>query len=487
MNERVPFLPLYRALVENAHGLLGVVDLKGSIRYFNPAAQILGRGRARDLVGRPLYSLCQSQDVATLENWLAQLRRSGERQLCEVHLGAEANWRRMQLSGIPVYEEQGQQVIVVSGHDITVEQAATRALKASEKRYHGAFDYSPIGKALIASDGFVVEANRALAEMMGCWVSELLGNNLFAHLDEESRQLLEQDAARLMLQQDEVRERELLRMRPGQSPQWLFINMAPIWNDNGSLEHFILQMQDVTARRQAEQNLRESNADLLRTNEELKRFAFIASHDLREPLRGIGGYIQLIARRYKDALGEGGQELANQAVSGVKRLQSLLDELVNYTEQMRGGELSHKPVTVSNIVKQVLQQHEDGIRQSHAQIEIEDLPTLLGDPEQIRQIFWHLIDNALKFARPDVAPEIHLSAHWSQGVWEFCVSDNGMGIEPANQEQVFEVFRRLNPDLPGTGMGLATVRKIIERHGGRIWVKSTPGEGSRFYFSLPPE
>ncbi|MGJ8669358.1 MAG: sensor histidine kinase [Oceanococcus sp.] len=487
MKDRVPYLPLFRALVENAQDLLGVMDLQGQIRYLNPASQILGRGRARDQINRPIQTLCQPQDRPLLENWLANLRRSNERQLCELHLGVESNWRLMQLSGVPVLEEEGQQVIVVSGHDITTEHAAAKALKASEKRYHGAFDYSPIGKALIASDGLVVEANRALSDMLDCWVSELLGSNLFSKLDEESRHLLEEDAAILMLKRDEVRERELQRRRPGQAQQWLLINMAPIWTDSGKLQHFILQMQDVTARRQAEQNLRESNADLLRSNEELKRFAFIASHDLREPLRGIGGSIQLIARRYKETLSGDGQELAAQAVAGVKRLQSLLDELVSYAEQMRGGELSRQSIAVSSIVRELVQEFSEEIGRQDASVEIGELPSLLGDADQIRQIFRQLIDNALKFARVGVAAKIKLSARWAQGAWEFCVEDNGMGIDVANQEQIFEVFRRLNPDIAGTGMGLATVRKIIERHGGRIWVESQAGQGSRFYFKLPPE
>lgn len=487
VKDRTPYLPLYRALVENAQDLLGVIDLLGQIRYFNPAAAGLDVGAPRELVNQPLETLCHPQDQTTLQGWIGVLQRHDERQLCEIRLGNEASWRRMQLSGVRIAEDEQQQVIVFSGHDVTAEQTAARALKASEKRYHGAFDYSPIGKALIASDGHVVECNRALAEMLNCWVSELLGSNLFARFDNEVRPLLEGDAAALVLKQDELREREVQLRRVGQPSQWLMLNLAPIWADGGRLEHFILQLQDVTARRQAEQHLRESNADLLRSNEELKRFAFLASHDLREPLRGIGGSVQLIARRYKEALGDDGQELAAQAVSGVKRLQALLDDLVSYAEQMRGGELRRNTVAITPLVQQILEQYSDQIRLADAQVQLGNLPSLLGDTEQIQQVFTQLIDNALKFSRRDVPPQISVQARWQQGVWEFSVSDNGIGVEPANHEQVFEAFRRLNPDLPGTGMGLATVRKIIERHGGRIRLESQAGQGSRVIFTLPPE
>ncbi len=487
MKDRVPYLPLYRALVENAQDLLAVIDLRGKVRYVNPSVLSLGVGQPRDLLDCELSALCHPEDWPQLQAWLKRLAREDQRQLCELRLGHTADWRLMQISGVPVMEDESQQVIVLSGHDITVAQEASRALKASEKRYHGAFDYSPIGKALIASDGHVVEANKAAAEMLQCWVSELLGSNLFEQFDAEARPLLEQDAALLMLHKEEVRERELQRRGEHQVAQWLQINMAPIWTDGGRLEHLIVQIQDVTARRQAEQNLRTSNADLLRSNEELKRFAFVASHDLRESLRGIGSSIQLLARRHREAMGEDGWALAEQAVSGVRHLQALLDDLVRYAEQMRGDELGRQTVATSALVQQVLEELAPQINALQARIDVGDLPSLLGDPEQLRQIFRQLIDNALKFARPEHAPRIELSARWQQGQWEFSVSDNGIGFDAANAEQVFEVFRRLNPEMPGTGMGLATVRKIVERHGGRIWAQAQAGRGSCFRFTLPPE
>lgn len=487
MAQQTPFLPLYRALVENAQDVLGVIDLAGQIRYLNPAARLWGRGRAEQLIDQPLQSLCHPQDQRILASWLQGFQRVHERQVCELRLGPDQRWRRVQLSGVRIREDESSEVIVISGHDVTLEVDASRALKASEKRYHGAFDYSPIGKALLAADGQVVEANRSLAEMLGCWVSELLGSNLFARVGGDAHDQLLQDVTALIGRHDDVRERELSFQRVDGQVLWLLINLAPIWRDDGELEHFIAQVQDITARRQAEQNLRESNADLLRSNEELKRFAFLASHDLREPLRGIGGSVQLIARRYKDALGESGHELAQQAVSGVKRMQALLDDLVAYAEQMRGGELERRTVSVSAVIDEVRQQLDASIRAQDADITTTDLPSILADPEQIRQIFVQLIDNALKFARPQVPPQVHISARWQRGLWEFCVADNGIGIAPEHHQQIFEVFRRLDPDTAGTGMGLATVRKIIERHGGTIRVESSAGDGARFRFTLPPE
>lgn len=488
MVPQAQFLPLYRALVEYAQDMLGVIDLSGRIRYLSPSAAGLSSGRPAQLVGRKLDALCQIEDLPRFQDWLARLQRSDAREWCEVRLGAEGAWRRIKLSGLRIREDESTEVIAISGHDVTLEVEALRALKSSEQRYQGAFDYAPIGKALIDASGEVVEANRTLAEMLDCWVSELIGADLLGRFSAEDASLLRQDLVALKARQDTVREREL-RVAPagGRGLKWLLINIAPIWDDQGGLEHFIVQLQDFTARRQAEQDLRDSNADLLRSNEELKRFAFIASHDLREPLRGIGSSIQLVARRYKEALGEDGLGLVEQAVSGVKRLQALMDELVIYTEQMRGGEIQRQTVVISRVVEALRQEFAARLQASNGSLDAPELPTILGDPEQIRQIFWHLIDNALKFARPQVPPQIRISARWGQGQWHFTVADNGIGIAPEHHSQVFEVFRRLDADTPGTGMGLATVRKMVERHGGSISLESTPGQGTRVNFSLPPE
>ncbi len=487
MAQHPSYLPLYRALVEYAQDLLGVLDLAGQVRYLSPAAEQVARARPTHLVDQPFVNLCHPRDRDRFDAWFGRLQRSGERESCELRLGRDPHWRRLQLTGVKVNEDENSEVIVISGHDVTLEVESARALKASEQRYHGAFDYSPIGKALLLADSEVAECNRALAEMLGCWVSELIGAPLFARFPEEAAQALEQDTVTLTSRQANACEREVQVRPPGQPPQWLLINMAPIWNEDRSLEHFIVQLQDTTDRHLAEQALRESNVELQRSNEELKRFAFMASHDLREPLRGIGGSIQLIARRYKDVLDEGGRELAQQAVGGVKRLQALLDELVAYTEQMRGGELQRQSVATARLVDDIIAEFADRLKACGGEISHADLPSVLGEPEPLRQVFWHLLDNALKFAAPKRPPRIRVSASWGKGVWQFCVEDNGIGIAEEHHEQVFEVFRRLSVDTAGTGMGLATVRKMIERHGGRIWVESAPDQGARFCFTLPPE
>lgn len=480
------YLPLYRALVEYAQDLLGVVDPAGLIRYLSPALQRIVPLRPRELIDQSLSVLTHPDDQADLAAWLRRLRVGEERETCSLRWGQAGDWRRLSLSGIRVAESPVQDVVVLSAHDVTATVQAREALLASEQRYHGAFDHAPIGKALLSPQGTIIEANPALAQMLGCWVSELIGASLLSRFDTADAVLLSGDCTALVERQAEVREREL-RVAVGQHLRlWVWLNIAPIWDAAGALEYFIVQLQDISGRREAEQALRQSNAELLRSNEELQRFAFMASHDLREPLRGIGSSIQLLSRRYGPTLGEDGQQLAQQAVAGVQRLRALMDDLVAYTDQIRGGELDRAAVAMAAVFADVAAELAPRLDASGATLELGELPSVLGEAAPLRSAVLQLLDNALAYAAPQRPPQIVVSASLQQNWWQFCIADNGVGIANEHSEQIFEVFRRLDVSGSGTGIGLATVRKIVERHGGRIWVESELGVGSRFLFTLPP-
>ncbi len=490
MADHPEYLPLYRALVEYAQDLLGVIDLDGRLRYLSPAARNVFGQRPRDLADQSLIDWTHPDDRPQLRVWVAALgRHQGVADACSVRVGQVGRWRLLDMSGVAIMEDPTTQRIVFSGRDVTERVAAVKALEASEHRFRGAFDFAPIGKALVTPDGRFIEVNKVLADMLGCWISELIGRNLTDFLDSEGVADFHADRQSLESRAQDVCQRELRLVAPSRSDHWGLVNLSALWGGGDTAEHLIVQIQDITDRRAAEQALRESNQDLRRSNEELKRFAYIASHDLREPLRGIGGSIQLLQRRYAEALGEPGKELAQQAVSGVKRLQSLLDGLEEYTEQMRGGELARQTVDTESLVRDLIADNQAELEDIGAVVDIQKLPSILGDPAQLRQIFQQLIGNAIKFRHPDRPLRLQLSAQWQRDQWRFCVRDNGVGIPKDQQERIFEVFRRLHAgeDYAGTGVGLATSRKIVEHHGGKIWVESEPGEGARFFFDLPPE
>jgi signal transduction histidine kinase len=260
---------------------------------------------------------------------------------------------------------------------------------------------------------------------------------------------------------------------------------------------FVSTYSDITSLKRAEAALAEKAGeleaaldDLRRSNTELEQFAYVASHDLQEPLRMVGSYCQLLARRYGDKLGEDGKEFVGFAVDGAERMQKLINDLLMYSRVgTRGKEPA--PVDLEKVIAAVEQNLKIAIGESAGTVTHDPLPTVMGDDVQMIQLLQNLIGNALKFRR-DVPPAVHVSAEEDDktpGRWTISVTDNGIGIEPAYFERIFLIFQRLHErgKYPGTGIGLAVCKKIVERHGGSISVESTPGEGTTFSFTLPKQ
>jgi signal transduction histidine kinase len=237
------------------------------------------------------------------------------------------------------------------------------------------------------------------------------------------------------------------------------------------------------ARKKAEEELKKTVAELERSNAELEQFAYFASHDLQEPLRMVSSYTQLIEKRYKDKLDADAHDFINFAVDGAKRMQQLINDLLTYSRVgTRGKPL--EPASCKKILHAAIANLDVAIRESGAAVTHDPLPPVMADETQLLQLFQNLIGNAVKF-HGKKPPHVHVSAKPQGNKWVFSVKDNGIGIDPQYFERIFIIFQRLHSEgYPGTGTGLAIVKRIVERHGGRIWVESEPGKGSTFYFSI---
>jgi signal transduction histidine kinase len=228
-------------------------------------------------------------------------------------------------------------------------------------------------------------------------------------------------------------------------------------------------------------------AELARSNAELERFAYVASHDLKEPLRMIISYTQLLARRYKGRLDADADEFIGFAVDGATRMERLIQDLLLYSRVGLRDRL-YKPTDCEMIFERALSNLKAIINESDAVITHDRLPIVSGDETQLVQVFQNLVGNAIKF-RGKAAPRVHLAAQRKDAEWVFTVKDNGIGIDPQFADRIFVIFQRLHnrAEYPGNGIGLAICKKVIENHSGRIWVSSRPGKGSTFYFTLPCE
>jgi light-regulated signal transduction histidine kinase (bacteriophytochrome) len=258
----------------------------------------------------------------------------------------------------------------------------------------------------------------------------------------------------------------------------------PFTDNDGS--RLVLEMGiDITEHNQAEAALKQTLADLTRSNEDLQQFAYVASHDLQEPLRNVASCLQMLEKKYKNNLGADADQYIHHAVESSVRMKSLILDLLAFSRIGTKGKPA-EPTDCEEIVDQTVKNLRAAISEAGAVITYAQLPAIRADDTQLLLVFQNLIGNAIKFRR-DEPPQIHVSAVKNKNEWIFSVKDNGIGIESRHLDRIFVIFQRLHKrsQYDGTGMGLAIVKKVVERHGGRVWVESEPGMGSTFYFTIP--
>jgi PAS domain S-box-containing protein len=466
---------------------------------------------------------------ATLRTWLGAGPDSegGEAWLEEVAARALAGERvaSMEAFGRPVGRPQGMWLAAsarpLPGDDgapdgavlILEDVSERRALRDSEALYASLLETLPLYVFRKDLQGRFTFVNRAFCQMLGLPASRILGRTDHDLFPKSMADEYRQDDL-LLLAKGEVFEKIEEHHQAACVPpcrcgrratpavagvaaditKFFHVLLAPVYDAEGQLAGTQGAYWDVTPRilaeRQAEvaaTELRRVVAELKRSNADLEQFAFAASHDLQEPLRMVASFTQLLQRRYADRLDAEANEFIYFAVDGATRMQQLISDLLTYSRvTTRAQPLVQTPSRV--LFDQAVRDLQAAIAESRAQITCGPLPAVWCDTTQLRQVFQNLIGNAIKFCR-DRIPAVHVSAGACDGSWVFSVCDNGIGIEPRHAERIFAIFQRLHArdKYPGNGIGLALCKKIIDRHGGRVWVESQPGAGSVFSFSLPME
>jgi PAS domain S-box-containing protein len=348
----------------------------------------------------------------------------------------------------------------------------------AEARFRLVVEASPHGMVMVDEQGRIVLVNREIENVFGYRREELIGQPV--ELLVPARVRPGHPALRAGFHADPHARamgagRDLFGRRKDGADIPVEIGLTPVDTDEGL---FVLaSVVDISPRKHAEEELR-------RSNEELERFAYVASHDLQEPLRTVASFVQLLKRRYREQLGTDGAEFIDFAVSGVTRMQRLIEDLLAFSRVgTRGAPMV--PVDTAEVLRVAGENLRAALDESGAAITHDDLPRVLADPGQFEQLLTNLIGNALKFRRAE-PPRVHISAHHTDRFWTFGVHDNGIGIESTYFDRIFVIFQRLHArtEYPGTGVGLAICKKIVERHGGRIWVESSPGNGATFFFTV---
>ncbi|MFZ5882010.1 MAG: PAS domain S-box protein [Chloroflexota bacterium] len=483
----------YRGLIQNMKVGMVVHQPDTSILLSNPmASQLLGltadQMRGKTAIDPAWHFIREDGTPFSLEEYPVNRALSSNQPAENMVLGivrpdlSRPIW--VQCDAYQVRGVDGRlQQIVVTFFDITERKQAEEALRESEIRFRTLVEQAPTA-IFVQTRGMFTYINPAALALFGAESGEqLLDRPVLDQFHPSVRGQVQARIRQLVEDRQDVPLVEETILRLDGAPVEVEVSAVSIYfkGEHGAL----VFARDITERNQAREQLLATLEELKRSNAELEQFAYVASHDLQEPLRAVAGMVQLLQQRYHDQLDQRANEYIHLAVDGATRMQTLINDLLAYSRVERRGS-PMKPTDAAAALHTALRNLEAAILESGAVITHGGLPTLEADATQLAQVFQNLVGNAIKF-RGEAPPQIHVEARDLGEAWQFSIRDNGIGIEPQYFERVFLVFQRLHTRrvYPGTGIGLSICKKIIERHGGRIWIESTPGQGATFHFTIP--
>lgn len=367
--------------------------------------------------------------------------------------------------------------------DITSHKKAEEALHLSQARFEALYRDNPAMIIILNNDGIMLSVNTMCERQLGYTLEELEGRSGLELFLEDDRSAVADQLQKCLQNPYQVYSWQFHKVRKDGEVLWVEEQAQAVNDLTGNLTILVV-CQDITDRKRAEEALQEALNDLGRSNKDLEQFAYLASHDLKEPLRMVHSYLQLLDRKYHGRLDEKADTYLHYAVGGAKRMDSLIEGILNYSKiKVSDFDWVDTKVTVADAIANLA----TIIHDNHGEIVSDQLPVVWGDATLLLQLFQNLISNALKYIKPGVPPRIVISVNKLEHEWLFSVKDNGIGIESKDFERIFQIFQRLHvqEEYAGTGIGLASCKRIVEQHQGRIWLDSSPGEGTIFFFTIP--
>jgi PAS domain S-box-containing protein len=483
------------SIVEFSNDAIVSKTLEGIIVSWNAGAHRMFGYTAEEMIGQPILLLIP-KELRAEEDLILSKIRAGERieHYETERLTKDGHRVPVSLTISPLKDARGK-IIGASkiARDITERKLIEEARRASEERYRTLFDLGPVAVYSCEASGVIRDFNRRAVELWGREPKPGDTDELFCG----SQQLLRPDGTYLPHDQcpmaqvlsgksPEARDMEIQIERPDGSRVMVIVNIRVLKNERGEITGAINCFVDITERQRAQEEERKTAKKLKQTTEDLKHFAYAASHDLQEPLRIVTSFTQLLSKEYKGTLDEKADKYIAYAVEGAERMEALLRAMREYWEASERGEDHRTAVDGNEVLHTALLNLQETIAKTGATVTHTPLPSVWAQEGVLVQVFQNLVGNAIKY-RSEEPPRVHVSAaENSAGEWEFSVRDNGIGIAPEFTETIFTMFSRLNGNkYRGSGIGLALCRKVVERLGGRIWVESELGRGSDFRFTIP--
>ncbi len=381
-------------------------------------------------------------------------------------------------------------------------------LEDSRHKYFDLYNFAPIGYLTLDEKGLILDVNLACSSLLMDEKFNLITTAFIRFIDQDDRNKFHHHIKNAK-KTGNKETTELKLIKKDKSAFYVHVETISILDENGIFKEFRIGLIDITSQKKAESALRKRNEkinkllnveiddyekaeinleklinNLRSSNRELEQFAYVSSHDLKEPLRMITSFLQLLQKRYADKLDQDANDFINFAVEGAKRMDNMINDLLDYS-RIGSNEIEFEYLESEKIVETVLTNLEPLIRDTHAIITYDSLPLIYANEQMMIQLFQNLIGNSIKYHRE--TPEIHISATKSDDEYIFAIEDNGIGIDPAHIGRIFTIFQRLHSreEYEGTGIGLAISLRILQKHHGMIWAESELGKGTIFYFTIP--